>query len=91
MCSPACLLILSARDADRDINSSGLHGLRIRSCLGTLMGVVVFTLLLLGVPAAQQDRAFNDRRYYIGSSKLGSLGWVERTTWEEGLQKTIDW
>jgi dTDP-D-glucose 4,6-dehydratase len=38
-----------------------------------------------------QDRAFNDRRYYIGSSKLGSLGWVERTTWEEGLQKTIDW
>jgi UDP-glucose 4,6-dehydratase len=38
-----------------------------------------------------KDRAFNDRRYYIGSSKLGSLGWVERTTWEEGLQKTIDW
>jgi dTDP-D-glucose 4,6-dehydratase len=40
---------------------------------------------------ALQDRAFNDRRYYIGSSKLGSLGWVERTSWEEGLQRTIDW
>jgi UDP-glucose 4,6-dehydratase len=38
-----------------------------------------------------QDRAFNDRRYYIGSSKLGSLGWQERTTWEDGLRKTIDW
>jgi UDP-glucose 4,6-dehydratase len=38
-----------------------------------------------------QDRAFNDRRYYIGSSKLGSLGWQERTSWEEGLRRTIDW
>lgn len=38
-----------------------------------------------------QDRAFNDRRYYIGSSKLESLGWTERTSWEEGLRKTIDW
>jgi hypothetical protein len=38
-----------------------------------------------------QDRAFNDRRYYIGNSKLHSLGWGERTTWEEGLRKTIDW
>jgi nucleoside-diphosphate-sugar epimerase len=47
--------------------------------------------LLLAMPFALQDRAFNDRRYYIGSSKLGALGWVERTSWEEGLQRTIDW
>jgi UDP-glucose 4,6-dehydratase len=38
-----------------------------------------------------KDRAFNDRRYYIGNSKLHALGWQERTTWEEGLRKTIDW
>lgn len=31
------------------------------------------------------------RRYYIGSSKLAELGWVERTSWEEGLKKTIEW
>lgn len=31
------------------------------------------------------------RRYYIGSKKLASLGWVERTGWEEGLKKTIEW
>lgn len=36
-------------------------------------------------------RAFNDRRYYIGSSKLAELGWKERTPWEEGLKKTIEW
>jgi UDP-glucose 4,6-dehydratase len=41
--------------------------------------------------ACAQDRAFNDRRYYIGNSKLHSLGWQERTTWDEGLRKTIDW
>ncbi len=38
-----------------------------------------------------QDRAFNDRRYYIGSSKLAALGWTERTSWEDGLKKTVDW
>ncbi|PNW86369.1 hypothetical protein CHLRE_02g083800v5 [Chlamydomonas reinhardtii] len=38
-----------------------------------------------------RDRAFNDRRYYIGSNKLGALGWTERTSWEDGLKKTIDW
>lgn len=31
------------------------------------------------------------RRYYIGSCKLGELGWTEKTTWEEGLKKTIEW
>eukprot|EP00955_Chlamydomonas_euryale_P082059 363664-Chlamydomonas_euryale.AAC.26 len=36
-----------------------------------------------------KDRAFNDQRYFIGSNKLADLGWVERTSWEEGLKKTI--
>ncbi len=31
------------------------------------------------------------RRYYIGSDKLAALGWSEKTTWEDGLKKTIDW
>jgi hypothetical protein len=31
------------------------------------------------------------RRYYIGCDKLAELGWVENTTWEEGLKTTIDW
>ncbi|GMH44072.1 hypothetical protein BSKO_12006 [Bryopsis sp. KO-2023] len=38
-----------------------------------------------------KDRAFNDRRYFIGCDKLASLGWKERTSWEEGLEKTISW
>lgn len=38
-----------------------------------------------------RDRAFNDRRYFIGSGKLAALGWRERTSWAEGLARTIRW
>lgn len=38
-----------------------------------------------------EDRHFNDLRYTIDSSKLSALGWVERTSWEDGLRETIDW
>lgn len=38
-----------------------------------------------------EDRAFNDRRYFIGSQKLHQLGWTQRVDWQTGLQKTIDW
>ena len=37
------------------------------------------------------DRPFNDVRYYISSEKLMKLGWKEEFTFEEALQKTIDW
>jgi len=37
------------------------------------------------------DRKFNDLRYTINSSKLHELGWKEEMSWEEGLQKTVDW
>lgn len=38
-----------------------------------------------------EDRAFNDLRYQIDSTRLRSLGWEERVSWEEGLRKTVDW
>ena len=38
-----------------------------------------------------EDRAFNDLRYQIDSTRLRSLGWEEHVSWEEGLRKTIDW
>jgi hypothetical protein len=31
------------------------------------------------------------RRYYIGSNKLAALGWKEEVSWEDGLQRTVDW
>lgn len=37
------------------------------------------------------DRAFNDRRYFIGSDKLRALGWAERTPWADGLRATVAW
>jgi len=38
-----------------------------------------------------EDRAFNDVRYFIDSSKLQSLGWQCEISFEEGLRRTIEW
>lgn len=37
------------------------------------------------------DRAFNDLRYTIDSSRLAALGWKEEMSWEEGLAITVEW
>ncbi|XP_047972448.1 trifunctional UDP-glucose 4,6-dehydratase/UDP-4-keto-6-deoxy-D-glucose 3,5-epimerase/UDP-4-keto-L-rhamnose-reductase RHM1-like [Salvia hispanica] len=37
------------------------------------------------------NRPFNDQRYFLDDQKLKELGWSERTPWEEGLKKTIEW
>ena len=39
-----------------------------------------------------KDRAGHDRRYAIDASKLNKeLGWKPSVTFEEGLEKTVDW
>jgi UDP-glucose 4,6-dehydratase len=37
------------------------------------------------------NRPFNDQRYFLDDAKLKEIGWQERTTWEEGLRKTLQW
>ncbi|CAB4307597.1 unnamed protein product [Prunus armeniaca] len=38
-----------------------------------------------------ENRPFNDQRYFLDDQKLKILGWSERTIWQEGLKKTIEW
>lgn len=38
-----------------------------------------------------KDREINDNRYRIDSSKLSRLGWEIKTSWEEGILKTVQW
>lgn len=39
-----------------------------------------------------EDRPFNDQRYYIDASRIEKeIGWTKKVSFEEGLQKTIDW
>ncbi|XP_074319233.1 trifunctional UDP-glucose 4,6-dehydratase/UDP-4-keto-6-deoxy-D-glucose 3,5-epimerase/UDP-4-keto-L-rhamnose-reductase RHM1 [Silene latifolia] len=38
-----------------------------------------------------ENRPFNDQRYFLDDEKLKILGWSERTPWEEGLKKTMEW
>ncbi|CAF1075169.1 unnamed protein product, partial [Didymodactylos carnosus] len=38
-----------------------------------------------------KDRCFNDCRYSLVTSALEGLGWKQMVSFEEGLQRTIDW
>ncbi|KAG6496705.1 trifunctional UDP-glucose 4,6-dehydratase/UDP-4-keto-6-deoxy-D-glucose 3,5-epimerase/UDP-4-keto-L-rhamnose-reductase RHM1-like [Zingiber officinale] len=38
-----------------------------------------------------ENRPFNDQRYFLDDQKLKNIGWSERTPWEEGLKKTMEW
>jgi len=38
-----------------------------------------------------EDRPFNDCRYQIDATKLFNLGWKPKTTFEDGLDMTIEW
>lgn len=38
-----------------------------------------------------KDRPFNDRRYAVDATRLKNLGWVQKTTFEDGLRATVQW
>lgn len=38
-----------------------------------------------------KDRQFNDKRYYIDSKKLMSMGWKPEIDWDCGLKETVEW
>jgi dTDP-glucose 4,6-dehydratase len=37
------------------------------------------------------DRPGHDRRYSLSSGRLGELGWEAQTTFEQGIERTVDW
>ena len=37
------------------------------------------------------DREGHDRRYSLDTSKLGALGWTPQMSFDDGLQKTVEW
>ena len=40
----------------------------------------------------ERDRPYNDRRYYMDSSKLRTeLKWQECVSWKDGLKQTVSW
>lgn len=38
-----------------------------------------------------KDRPFNDKRYAVDGTKLRALGWLQKTSFEDGLKITVDW
>ena len=37
------------------------------------------------------DRLGHDRRYSVDSAKVGKLGWKPQMTFEDGLERTVEW
>ena len=38
-----------------------------------------------------EDRKFHDKRYLVNQTTLKELGWVAKTSFTDGLKKTIEW
>lgn len=62
----------------------------------TVMDVARDVCRLFGLDADEaiefvDNRPFNDQRYFLDDEKLKRLGWRERTSWEQGLRKTMEW
>lgn len=38
-----------------------------------------------------EDRPFNDHRYAVNGDKLRRLGWQQKTFFQEGLRRTVEW
>ena len=57
--------------------------------------VVEKILEIMGKPRALirvvEDRPGHDRRYAMRGDKVAALGWRPRTSWEEGLRRTVEW
>ena len=83
-------LVVLARGAVGETYNIGTH--RERSVLDVARDVCALFDMDPGSKVRHvRDRAFNDRRYYICDRKLAELGWREKTSWEEGLRRTVDW
>ena len=38
-----------------------------------------------------EDRPFNDQRYATDGTKLAALGWLPKTSFDDGLRTTVEW
>ncbi|KAL5373719.1 hypothetical protein PMIN03_009224 [Paraphaeosphaeria minitans] len=38
-----------------------------------------------------EDRPFNDQRYATDGAKLAALGWQPKTSFDDGLRRTVEW
>ncbi len=81
------------------LEASGVEGETFNIGAGNELDVLTITSRILertGKPASLirhvEDRPGHDRRYALDSSKLTArTGWVAKTSFEEGIARTIDW
>jgi hypothetical protein len=60
----------------------------------TVLGIVLDICKLFGLSTGRIVHIREGgpcRRSYVSDDRLSQLGWKERTPWEEGLRKTVEW
>jgi UDP-glucose 4,6-dehydratase len=63
----------------------------VKEVLSILIKIIGLEKDIESVCEYVEDRAFNDSRYCIDSRKLVNLGWSKKISFEEGINKTIEW
>ena len=89
-------LVEAIRQVTHALPASGLHALHVGS--GTRIPNIEIARTICRLAERSEaliqpvaDRAGHDRRYALDCSKLRSMGWHSRVTFEDGLARTVDW
>jgi dTDP-glucose 4,6-dehydratase len=81
-------LLVEKAENGQVYNIGGGNEVTNRDLTHRLLGLVGKTSALIK-PVA--DRPGHDRRYSLDSTKLRALGWTPQTSFDAGLQKTVEW
>jgi len=90
-CARAVITLLRYGTVGQIYNIGGDIEESVLSVVKTLIGLFNATQREHELIVFVADRAFNDVNYAIDCKKLGALGWRPQVSWEDGLQRTIDW
>lgn len=87
----AVLLVLNKGTIGEIYNVGSDHEISINELLEILRQRLCPDKTIEQLKTYVQDRPYNDKRYYVCDQKLKDLGWTQQVSFEEGLEKTINW
>lgn len=87
----AVLLILNNGKLGEIYNVGSDHEISINELLEILRQKLCPEKSIEQIRTFVEDRPYNDKRYYVCDEKLKSLGWTQKISFENGLDKTIEW
>jgi UDP-glucose 4,6-dehydratase len=87
----AVLLVLNRGVTGEIYNVGSEHEISVNELLEILRQKLCPDKSIDQIRTFVEDRPYNDKRYYVCDEKLKGLGWEQRVSFDDGLQKTISW